>query len=81
MSGEASFDADKCFVWISKGNLANQSKEKLERYYNSGIPWANCLDLNNGFLKKNEMFFVNLEKVLSILELKFTSLQHLNIYL
>jgi type III restriction enzyme len=68
VSGEASFNADKCFVWISKGDLANQSQEKLEKYYNSGIPWTNCLDLNdlnNGFLKKNEIFFVNWEKVIS----------------
>ena len=68
ISGEASFDADKAFIWISKGGLAIQSKQKLEKYYNDGIPWTNCLDLNNlnnGSLKKNEIFFVNWEKVVS----------------
>ena len=68
ISGEASFDADKAFIWISKGDLANQSKQKLEKYYGDGIPWTNCLDLNNlnnGLLKKNEIFFVNWEKVVS----------------
>jgi len=68
ISGEASFDADKAFIWISKGDLANQSKRKLEKYYGDGIPWTNCLDLNNlnnGQLKKNEIFFVNWEKVVS----------------
>jgi len=68
ISGEASFNPDKCFVWISKGELAQQSKQKLESYYSSGLPWTNCLDLNNlnnGKLKKNEIFFVNWEKVIS----------------
>jgi type III restriction enzyme len=68
ISGEASFDADKAFLWISKGDLANQSKQKLEQYYNDGIPWTNCLDLNNlnnGYLKKNEVFFINWEKIVS----------------
>jgi len=68
ISGEASFDADKAFIWISKGGLAIQSKQKLEKYYNDGIPWTNYLDLNNlnnGSLKKNEIFFVNWEKVVS----------------
>ncbi|SMN15892.1 hypothetical protein CRYPA_1853 [uncultured Candidatus Thioglobus sp.] len=67
ISGEASFDPDKCFVWISKGELAQQSKQKLESYYSSGLPWTNCLDqndLNKGKLKKNEIFFINWEKIL-----------------
>jgi type III restriction enzyme len=66
ISGEASFDADKAFVWISVGDLAQQSKQKLEKYYNDGIPWTSCLDLNNlnnGHLKKNEVFFINWEKI------------------
>jgi type III restriction enzyme len=68
ISGEASFDPDKCFIWISKGELANQSKTKLEKYFSSGLPWTNCLDindLNNKRIKKNEIFFVNWEKVVS----------------
>ncbi|SFV65399.1 hypothetical protein MNB_SUP05-5-1083 [hydrothermal vent metagenome] len=68
VSGEASFDPDKCFVWISKGDLAQQSKKKLENYYNIGLPWTKCLDennLNETKLKKNEIFFVNWEKIIS----------------
>ncbi len=66
--GESCFDPDKCYVWISKGDLAQQSKNKLEKYYSNGSTWTNCLDLNdlsNGKLKKNEIFFVNWEKIVS----------------
>ncbi len=60
------FDADMAFVWISKGELATQSKHKLADYYNGHSNHLLDLnDLNNGFLKEHEIFFVNWEKIIS----------------
>lgn len=62
----AQFDADIAFVWLSKGDLAAQSKHKLFDYYNGhGNHLLDLHDINKGLMKKHDIFFVNWEKVTS----------------
>ncbi len=63
------FEADKAFIWVSfNADSYEQSKGSLFNYYNGGVAGLNLLDLNdinNGRLKKNEVFFVNWQKLVS----------------
>jgi type III restriction enzyme len=69
ISGDMQFEADKAFLWISFNEESyEQSKKKLYNYYNHGVSNMNLLDLNdlnNGYLKKNEIFFINWQKIVS----------------
>ncbi len=69
ISGDMQFEVDKAFVWISFNEESyEQSKTKLYNYYNHGVSNLNLLDLNdlgNGHLKKNDIFFINWQKVVS----------------
>jgi len=69
ISGDMQFEADKAFVWVSFNEESYlQSKKKLFDYFNSGVSNLNLLDLNdlgNGKLKRNEVFFINWQKVVS----------------
>ena len=62
----AQFGADVCFVWISKGELATQSKNKLFQYYRGhGNHLLDLHDLNKKSMQQHEIFFVNWEKIIS----------------
>lgn len=69
ISGDMQFEADKAFLWISFNEESyEQSKGKLYEYYNHGVSNMNLLDLNdlnNGSLQKNEIFFINWQKIVS----------------
>lgn len=62
------WDEDKAFVWITfSDNLAMQSKQKFEEYFESAQ--ENTLltvdDINRGKLYKNDVLFLNWQKVAS----------------
>lgn len=69
ISGDMQFEVDKAFVWISFNEDSYvQSKEKLYKYYNHGVAnleLRDMNDLNNGLLHKNEVFFINWQKLVS----------------
>lgn len=69
VSGDMQFDADKAFIWVSfNEDSYEQSKKSLFDYLNGGVANVNLLDLNhlnNGFLKKNDVFFINWQKIVS----------------
>lgn len=64
--GDPQFDADKAFLWISfSEDSYSQSKHKLYRYY-GGAGEINLLDLNDlnrAKLEKNNVFFINWQKI------------------
>ncbi|HET6746749.1 MAG TPA: DEAD/DEAH box helicase family protein [Candidatus Saccharimonadales bacterium] len=68
LTGEPRFtNADVAFLWITKGSLAQQSKDKLLEYYD-GVSENKLLDINDlrdGVLPRNAVFFVNWEKLVS----------------
>ncbi len=69
ITGDMQFEVDKAFIWVSfNASSYEQSKDKLFDYYNGGVAGLNLLDLNdinNGQLEKNEVFFVNWQKLVS----------------
>lgn len=68
LTGEPRFtNADVAFLWITKGSLAQQSKDKLFSYYD-GASENKLLDMNDlrdGLLPRNAVFFINWEKLIS----------------
>lgn len=68
LTGEPRFtNADVAFLWITKGSLAQQSKNKLFEYYD-GASENKLLDMNDlrdGLLPRNAVFFINWEKLVS----------------
>ncbi len=68
LTGEPRFtNADAAFIWITKGSLAQQSKDKLFDYY-EGASENKLLDMNDlgdGVLPRNAVFFINWEKLVS----------------
>ncbi len=68
LTGEPRFtNADVAFLWITKGSLAQQSKDKLFQYYD-GASENKLLDMNDlrdGALPRNAVFFINWEKLVS----------------
>lgn len=68
LTGEPRFtNADVAFLWITKGSLAQQSKDKLFGYYD-GASENKLLDMNDlrdGVLPRNAVFFINWEKLVS----------------
>lgn len=68
LTGEPRFtNADVAFLWITKGSLAQQSKDKLYGYYD-GASENKLLDMNDlrdGVLPRNAVFFINWEKLVS----------------
>ena len=66
ISGDAQFDPDKAFVWISfNPDLVDQSYRKLRDYLHGGI--AGLYDTSEistrGKLAKNDVLFVNWQKL------------------
>lgn len=68
MSSDPQFDVDKSYLWFSFSEESYvQSKKKLFDYY-GGANELNLLDLNdlsNGKLEKNNVFFINWQKIKS----------------
>lgn len=68
MSNDPQFDVDKAYLWFSFSEESYmQSKDKLFDYY-GGANELNLLDLNdlsNGKLQKNNVFFINWQKIKS----------------
>lgn len=68
LTGEPRFtNADVAYLWITKGSLAQQSKDKLFEYY-AGASENKLLDMNDlrdGALPRNAVFFINWEKLVS----------------
>jgi len=68
ISSDPQFDADKAFLWFSFSEESYiQSKNKLFDYY-GGANELNLLDLNDlskGKLEKNNVFFINWQKIKS----------------
>ncbi len=66
LAGDPQFDADKAFLWVSFSEDSYlQSKNKLYDYYD-GAGEINLLDLNDlnrKKLEKNNVFFINWQKV------------------
>lgn len=68
MSNDPQFDVDKAYLWFSFSEESYiQSKDKLFDYY-GGANELNLLDLNDlskGKLEKNNVFFINWQKIKS----------------
>ena len=68
MSSDPQFDVDKSYLWFSFSEESyEQSKNKLFDYY-GGANEVNLLDLNDlskGKLEKNNVFFINWQKIKS----------------
>ena len=66
MSNDPQFDVDKSYLWFSFSEESYmQSKDKLFDYY-GGANEINLLDLNDlskGKLEKNNVFFINWQKI------------------
>ncbi|MHA1491311.1 MAG: DEAD/DEAH box helicase [Promethearchaeota archaeon] len=66
LTGDPQFDADKAFLWVSFSEDSYlQSKEKLYDYYDGAgeITLLDLNDLNRKKLEKNNVFFINWQKV------------------
>ena len=60
------YDENLSFVWISKGILAEQSKNSFEKMIGGGgIKMSFLEDVLDNKLKENEILFVNWEKIFS----------------
>ncbi len=68
LNGLPNWDEDKAFIWITfSDDLAMQSKEKFYEYFRNALK-NNLLtinDINNGKLKKNDILFLNWQKIVS----------------
>lgn len=64
LSGDARFDPDKAFVWISfNPDNVEQSRKKLEAYLEAGLSFIQGDDFSHGRLRKNDVYFVNWQKL------------------
>lgn len=66
LAGDPQFDADKAFLWMSFSEDSYlQSKKKLYDYYDGAgeITLLDLNDLNRKKLEKNNVFFINWQKV------------------
>ena len=68
LNGLPNWDKDKAFIWITfSDDLAMQSKEKFQEYFKNAlkINLITVNDINNGKLKKNDILFLNWQKLIS----------------
>ncbi len=68
LNGLPNWDEDKAFIWITfSDDLAMQSKEKFLEYFRNALQndLLTVNDLNNGKLKKNDILFLNWQKLVS----------------
>lgn len=66
LTGDPQFNADKAFLWFSFNQESyEQSKKKLFDYYGgaSELDLLDLNDLNRGKLEKNNVFFINWQKI------------------
>jgi len=66
LSGDPQFDVDKAYLWFSfSGDSYEQSKNKLFDYYGGAgeISLLDLNDLNKEKLEKNNVFFINWQKI------------------
>lgn len=62
------WDEDKAFIWITfSDNLAMQSKKKFNEYFENTLEngLLTFADINKGKLQKNDILFLNWQKVVS----------------
>lgn len=62
------WDYDKCFIWITfSDELAMQSKDKFQSYFNTTLQnnLITVNDFNQGRLHKNDVLFINWQKLVS----------------
>lgn len=62
------WDEDKAFIWITfSDDIAMQSKTKFEKYFENTLEngLLTVLDINRAKLKKNDILFLNWQKVVS----------------
>lgn len=62
------WDKDKAFIWITfSDDLAMQSKDKFQDYYKNSLnnDLLTINDINNSRLKKNDIIFLNWQKLVS----------------
>ena len=68
LNGLPNWDEDKAFVWITfSDDLAMQSKDKFQEYFRNALQndLLTVNDINNGKLKKNDILFLNWQKLVS----------------
>ena len=68
LNGLPNWDEDKAFIWITfSDDLAMQSKEKFQEYFRNALKndLLTVNDINNGKLKKNDIIFLNWQKLIS----------------
>jgi len=66
LTGDPQFNADKTFLWFSFSEESyQQSKKKLFDYYGGAneLDLLDLNDLNRGKLEKNNVFFINWQKI------------------
>lgn len=64
---ENSFDENYAFLWISVNDLANQSRKSFEKnLVGSGLLFSELADIKDKILQKNEILFINWEKIRSV---------------
>ena len=66
LTGDPQFNADKAFLWFTFNEESyQQSKQKLFMYYGgaSELDLLDLNDLNRGKLEKNNVFFINWQKI------------------
>lgn len=66
LTGDPQFDVDKAFLWFTFNEESyEQSKKKLFDYYGgaSELDLLDLNDLNRGKLEKNNVFFINWDKI------------------
>lgn len=68
LNHQPNWDYDKAFVWITfSDDLAMQSKDKFRQYFNTNLEndLLTIADFNRGKLNKNDILFVNWQKLVS----------------
>ncbi len=68
LNGLPNWDEDKAFIWITfSDDLAMQSKDKFQEYFRNALKndLLTVNDINNGKLKKNDILFLNWQKLVS----------------
>ena len=68
LNGLPNWDEDKAFIWITfSDDLAMQSKDKFQEYFKNALKndLLTVNDINNGKLKKNDILFLNWQKLVS----------------
>ena len=68
LNGLPNWDEDKAFIWITfSDDLSMQSKDKFQEYFRNALKndLLTVNDINNGKLKKNDIIFLNWQKLVS----------------